>query len=52
MKKIPLNEMQNISGGATLQSMCFGLGLMTVFSLHQPLTIYRAWPGIKYCWNN
>lgn len=52
MKKISLNEMECINGGLKLQTMCFGLGLLTVFSLAQPLTIYYASPGIKYCWNN
>jgi hypothetical protein len=52
MKKISLNEMQGISGGATLQQMCFGIGLMTVFSIQSPYSLYILSPAIKYCWNH
>lgn len=55
MKKIPLNEMQRIQGGVSLQFMCYGLGILTVVSLAQPATtfsLYYAAPAIKYCWNN
>ncbi len=51
MKKIPLNEMQQIQGGG-LRAMCFGLGLITVVSLHHPFTLFVAAPAIKYYWNH
>ncbi len=51
MKKIPLNEMERIKGGS-IRTMCFGLGILTVVSITQPLTIYKAWPAIKYCWDH
>lgn len=51
MKKITLNEMQQIQGGSR-QFACFAMGVLTIASITQPFTIIQGWPGIKYCWNN
>jgi len=51
MKKITLNEMQNIGGGWQ-RAMCFTAGLYSPTMLIFPVLMTPLMPVIKYCWNN
>jgi len=51
MKKITLNEMQDIHGGYQ-RAMCFTAGLTTLSAVVFPALLIPLYPVIKYCWNN
>lgn len=55
MKNIPLNEMQRIQGGISLQFSCFMLGFVSTIAVALPAasgSLYYGRHAIKYCWNN